>query len=147
MSEPPAALSGARDSAELPAAACVPGTGGPVWKFDRSRYLVRRKMTPSARGKIMRRIAQPFGHAFDVAAGAERAPGTRQHDRSDASLKNEGIDAPVGADIQAILARYQGLEVVKSTHRLASENSLAGVTAKPMKPIVAFSADNPHDGI
>jgi hypothetical protein len=23
-------------------------------------------------------------------------------------LKNEGIDAPVGADIQAILARYQG---------------------------------------
>jgi hypothetical protein len=63
------------------------------------------------------------------------------------SLKNEGIDAPVGADIQAILARYQVLEVAKSTHRLASENWLAGVTAKPMKPIVAFSADNPHDGI
>jgi hypothetical protein len=61
-------------------------------------------------------------------------------------LKNEGIDAPVGADIQAILARYQGLEVAKSTHRF-SENWLAGVTAKPMKPIVAFSADNPHDGI
>jgi hypothetical protein len=61
------------------------------------------------------------------------------------SLKNEGINAPVGADKQAILARYQGLEVAKSTHRLASENWLPGV--KPMKPIVAFSADNPRDGI
>jgi hypothetical protein len=32
-------------------------------------------------------------------------------------LKSEGIDALVGADIQAILARYQGLEVAKSAHR------------------------------
>jgi hypothetical protein len=63
------------------------------------------------------------------------------------SLKNEGINPPVGADIQAILARYQGLEVAKSTHHLASENWLAGVAAKSMKPIVALSADNPHDGI
>jgi hypothetical protein len=57
------------------------------------------------------------------------------------SLKNEGIDAPVGADIQAILARYQGLEVAKSTHRLAGENWLAGVTAKPMKLVLPNYAD------
>jgi hypothetical protein len=57
------------------------------------------------------------------------------------------IDAPVGADIQTILARYQGLEVAESTHSFASKNWLAGVTAKPVKPIVTFSAHYPHDGI
>src|SRR5205823_9888059 len=63
------------------------------------------------------------------------------------SSKREGIDAPVGADIQTILARYQGLKVAESAHRFTTKNWLAGVPAKPVKPIVTFSADYPHDGI
>jgi hypothetical protein len=63
------------------------------------------------------------------------------------SFKNESVDPLVGADIQATFRRYQRLEVVESTHRFASKKWLASITAKPMKPIITFSADNPHDGI
>ena len=54
---------------------------------------------------------------------------------------------PIGANVQAVLRRYQGLKVTEPTQWFAGHERLPGIAAEPMKPIVALGAKDPYSRI
>ena len=64
-----------------------------------------------------------------------------------ANLETERVNAPIGADVEAVLRRYQGLKVTEPTQWFAGHERLPGIAAEPMKPIVALGAKDPYSRI
>jgi len=65
---------------------------------------------------------------------------------SRASSKSEGINASIGANIEAVRSGNQCLEVTQTGHRGSwrRDQRLASISAKTVKPIVTFCADDPY---
>src|SRR5438094_9618088 len=61
--------------------------------------------------------------------------------------ETECVNAFVGADIQAVLRRYQRLKVMEPTQCFAGHDRLSGIAAERVEPIVAFSAKDPYNRI
>ena len=73
---------------------------------------------------------------------------SRSHEAAYACLlKKKGVNAPIGAHIEAVLRRDQRLEASETTQGLADKNRFAGIAAERVQPIVAFSAKHPHGRI
>jgi hypothetical protein len=71
----------------------------------------------------------------------------RQSGESLNILETECVNASIGANVQAVLRRYQGLKVTEPTQWFAGHERLPGIAAKPMKPIVALGAKDPYNRI
>jgi hypothetical protein len=61
--------------------------------------------------------------------------------------ETECVNAFVGADIQAVLRRYQRLKVTEPTQCFAGHDRLSGIAAERVEPFVAFSAKDPYNRI
>src|SRR5690242_19911564 len=65
--------------------------------------------------------------------------------------KREGIEAAIGADIEPVARREQGLEVSQPGHRIAGaaagKQRLTVVAAITVQPSVALRAEDPNDRV
>src|ERR1700746_3707821 len=74
------------------------------------------------------------------------APDARAR-RCSRNSETKCVNVSISTNIEVIRRRYERLEPSQAAQRLADNDRLTGIAAKPMQPIVSFGAKRPHNRI